>query len=121
QTCALPISIEGEIYDNASVASLSFDSGSISGEQFTIGSTYSNQVQITFPMIIESIKKDLKVKAEIGVLIEEDDPKDNYYAYTKLGYFFISEFDRDRNSDKTTVTAVDKMAMMEGPYVSKLK
>lgn len=115
------ITIEGEVYDNASVTSLSFGSGSISGEQFAIGSTYSNQVQITFPMIIESIKKELKVKAEIGVLIEEDDPKENYYAYTKLGYFFISEFDRDRNSDKTTVTAVDKMAMMEGPYVSKLK
>lgn len=114
------VTIDGEVYDSETVTSLSFDSESIAGEQFMIGSTPSSQIQMIFPSIIESIKKDMEVYPEIGILIEKEKEEESYYAYSKLGEFIITEFDRDRNGNKTTVTAVDQMIFMEGNYESKL-
>lgn len=101
-------------YESEDITSLSFDSGSISGEVFQIGSTPLNSVQIVFPTIIETVKEDLEIKPELGILINGE------YQFTKLGHFFITDFERDRNSNKTTITANDKMIYMEGIYESKL-
>lgn len=101
-------------YGSEDVTSLSFDSGSISGEVYQIGSTYMNTVQIVFPSIIETIKEDQEVIPELGILV------DGEYHYSKLGHFFITEFNRDRNAKTTTITASDKMIYMEGVYESKL-
>jgi hypothetical protein len=101
-------------YGSEDITSLSFDSGSISGETYQIGSTYMNSIQLVFPSIIETVKEDLEVIPELAVLVNGN------YEYTKLGHFFIDEFERNRNSNTTTIKATDKMRFMEGPYESKL-
>lgn len=101
-------------YGSEEITSLSFNSGSISGEVFQIGSTPLNSVQVVFPTIIETVKEDLEIEPELGILINGE------YQFTKLGHFFITDFERDRNSNKTTITANDKMIYMEGIYDSKL-
>lgn len=111
---SIRVNINGTTYGSEDITSLSFDSGSISGETYQIGSTYMNSVKIVFPSIIESIKEDIEVIPELAILLEGE------YQYTKLGHFFVSEFDRDRNSNKTTVTANDKMMYMESVFESKL-
>lgn len=111
---AVRVQVDQSSYGSEDVASLSFDSGSISGEVYQIGSTYMNTVQIVFPSIIETIKEDQEVIPELGILV------DGEYHYSKLGHFFITEFNRDRNAKTTTITASDKMIYMEGAYESKL-
>lgn len=101
-------------YGSEDITSLSFDSGSISGETYQIGSTYMNSIQLIFPSLIETVKEDMEVVPELGVLVN------GTYEYTKLGHFFIDEFERNRNSNTTTIKATDKMRFMEGPYDSKL-
>lgn len=112
---AIKIEMDDTMYDNNTVTSLTFDSGSISGESFQIGSTYINSIKIIFPNIIESIAEGLEILPFIGIDINGN------VEYTPLGKFTISEFDRDRNSQTTTVTANDEMSLLEGPYLSKLK
>ncbi|MCO5531591.1 gp58-like family protein [Enterococcus faecium] len=111
---SIRVNINGTTYGSEDITSLSFDSGSISGETYQIGSTYMNSVKIVFPSIIESIKEDIEVIPELAILLEGE------YQYTKLGHFFVSEFDRDRNSNKTTITANDKMMYMESVFESNL-
>ena len=111
---AVRVKVDQSSYGSEDVTSLSFDSGSISGEVYQIGSTYMNTVQIVFPSIIETIKEDQEVIPELGILV------DGEYHYSKLGHFFITEFNRDRNAKTTTITASDKMIYMEGVYESKL-
>jgi len=101
-------------YGSEDITSLSFDSGSISGETYQIGSTYMNSIQIIFPSLIETVKEDMELLPELGVLVN------GIYEYTKLGHFFIDEFERNRNNNTTTIKATDKMRFMEGPYESKL-
>jgi len=72
-------------YGSEDITSLSFDSGSISGETYQIGSTYMNSIQLVFPSIIETVKEDLEVVPELAVLVNGN------YEYTKLGHFFIDE------------------------------
>lgn len=110
----IKITMAGEVFDRTSVTSLSFDSGSISGETFQIGSAHMNQIQLEFPSIIQTIQKDLELSVELGILVEGS------FHYSKLGTFLISEFDRNYNDKKTTITAVDKMCLLEGIYQSKL-
>lgn len=112
---AIRVSMLNTVYDNDSISSMNFDSGSISGETYQIGSTYMNTVKLVFPTIVESVKEDVELSVSLGVLIGTK------YSYVKLGTFYITEFDRDRNSNQTTVTASDKMIYMEGLYNSKLK
>lgn len=111
---AVRVKVDQSSYGSEDVTSLSFDSGSISGEVYQIGSTYMNTIQIVFPSIIETIKEDQEVIPELGILV------DGEYHYSKLGHFFITEFNRDRNAKTTTITASDKMIYMEGAYESKL-
>lgn len=111
---AVRVKVDQSSYGSEDVTSLSFDSGSISGEVYQIGSTYMNTVQIVFPSIIETIKEDQEVIPELGILVGGE------YHYSKLGHFFITEFNRDRNAKTTTITASDKMIYMEGVYESKL-
>jgi phage shock protein A len=101
-------------YGSEDITSLSFDSGSISGEVFQIGSTYMNSIQLIFPSIIEDVDEDLEVIPELGVMVNGE------YQYTKLGHFFVDEFERNRNNNTTSIAATDKMRFMEGAYESKL-
>ena len=116
----IKIRINGVTYGNGEINSVLFDSGSISGESFQIGSTYSNKIDISFPSVIETLEERGEVTAELGVLVKGIDDEEDVYEYSKLGSFFINELDRDRNSNVTTVSAVDKMIFMNGLYESKL-
>lgn len=111
---SIRVKMNNVTYGSEDITSLSFDSGSISGETYQIGSTYMNSIQLVFPSIIETVKEDLEVIPELAVLVNGN------YEYTKLGHFFIDEFERNRNSNTTTIKATDKMRFMEGPYESKL-
>lgn len=111
---SIRVKMNNVAYGSEDITSLSFDSGSISGEVFQIGSTYMNSIQMVFPSIIESVAEDLEVIPELGILVNGE------YEYTKLGHFYIDEFERNRNSNTTSITATDKMRFMEGPYTSKL-
>lgn len=111
---SIRVKIDSVTYGSEEITSLSFDSGSISGEVFQIGSTYMNSVQIVFPSIIESIAEDIEVIPELGVMVNGS------YEYTKLGHFYVDDFDRNKNNNTTSITATDKMRFMEGEYVSKL-
>lgn len=111
---SIRVKMNNVTYGSEDITSLSFDSGSISGEVFQIGSTYMNSIQMVFPSIIESVAEDLEVIPELGILVNGE------YEYTKLGHFYIDEFERNRNSNTTSITATDKMRFMEGPYTSKL-
>ena len=111
---SIRVKVDKTTYGSEDVSSLSFDSGSISGEVYQIGSTYMNSVTLSFPSIIETIKEDLEVIPELGILV------DGEYHFSKLGHFYITEFNRDRNANVTTITANDKMIYLEGAYDSKL-
>lgn len=111
---SIRVKVNDVTYGSEEITSLSFDSGSISGEVFQIGSTYMNSVQIVFPSIIESIAEDIEVIPELGVMVNGS------YEYTKLGHFYVDDFDRNKNNNTTSITATDKMRFMEGEYVSKL-
>lgn len=111
---SIRVKVDTETYGSEEITSLSFDSGSISGEVYQIGTTYMNSVQISFPSIIETIKEDQEVIPELGIFVGGE------YHYTKLGHFFITEFERNRNSKVTTIKASDKMIYLEAPYESKL-
>ena len=56
----------------------------------------------------------MEVIPELGILV------DGEYHFSKLGHFYITEFNRDRNANITTITANDKMIYLEGTYDSKL-
>lgn len=111
---SIRVKVNDVTYGSEEITSLSFDSGSISGEVFQIGSSYMNSVQIVFPSIIESIAEDIEVIPELGVIVNGS------YEYTKLGHFYVDDFDRNKNNNTTSITATDKMRFMEGEYVSKL-
>jgi len=111
---SIRVKVNDVTYGSEEITSLSFDSGSISGEVFQIGSTYMNSVQIVFPSIIESIAEDIEVIPELGVMVNGS------YEYTKLGHFYVDDFDRNKNNNTTSITATDKMRFMEGEYISKL-
>lgn len=108
------IKVKDTMYESEEFTSLSFDSGSISGETYQIGSTYMNTVKVVFPSILEEVAEDVEIVPEIAVFVDDE------YHYTKLGHFYVTEFDRDRNANTTTLTASDKMIYMEGPYASRL-
>lgn len=108
------IFLNGEVYENDRVTSLSFEEESIVGESFQIGSTFINQLSVVFPEVIENLSIDQELTAEVGILVDET------YHYSKLGKFIISECNRDRNNKTTTITALDQMILLEGVYDSKL-
>lgn len=102
-------------YTNNDVFSVSYEGGSIVGEGFNIGSTFSNSIKITFAKIIEGIKKLDKIKLEFGIVLA-----DGTSEYVSMGYFFVSSYDPDRNENRTTIEAYDAMSQMEGVYESGL-
>ncbi|GHV97901.1 hypothetical protein lacNasYZ03_11770 [Lactobacillus nasalidis] len=101
-------------YQATEINTLSYDAAAFTGDTLGIGSTYENSVSIEFASVIEAFKQGLTVLPKIGVLV------DGTFQYTPLGTFIISEVDRDRNNNLTTIKALDQMCKLEGSYTSKL-
>lgn len=109
------ITMNDVVYTNNDVFSVSYENGSITGESFSIGSTFSNSIKITFSKIIEGVKQLDKIKLEFGIVLA-----DGTSEYVSMGYFFVSSYDPDRNENRTTIEAYDAMSQMEGSYESEL-
>ena len=110
------IKIGVRIFDNDDVISVEYDSGSLAGEVFAIGSTYSNSIKITFSNLVEGLKELDEVSYEIGIELPN-----GMIEYVPMGIFVINEaIEMDRNNNKTTIECMDRMVMMGGAYVSSL-
>ncbi len=138
------IKIGDTIYTKKDINSWVFTGGSISGETFQIGSTFSNSIKIEFCSIIEGIKELDEVIVEVGIATYDADfnytnippaqvgsaqvgsaklihYKPTVYEYVPLGTFYVTTCDPDRNEKKTTLEASDRFLFMEDEYVSELK
>ncbi len=110
------IKIKGTMYSTEDIVSISFDSGSIVGETFAIGSTNSNSIKVVMCQVIEDIEEIDEVVPEIAVKLP-----DGSYEFVSLGHFVVTEYDPDRNNNQTTLTCSDRMILMNGTYESKLE
>lgn len=138
------IKIGDTIYTKKDINTWVFTGGSISGETFQIGSTFSNSIKIEFCSIIEGIKELDEVIVEVGIATYDADfnytnippaqvgsaqvgsaklihYKPTVYEYVPLGTFYVTTCDPDRNEKKTTLEASDRFLFMEDEYVSQLK
>ena len=109
------ITMKGVTYTNSDIFNVEYNSGSITGETFNIGSTFSNNIKVTFSSIIEELLLDDQVKLEFGVVLS-----DSTIEYVKMGTFFITSYDPQRNDFKTVIEASDKMIQLNGTYESEL-
>ncbi|WP_231122854.1 peptidase [Limosilactobacillus reuteri] len=115
RTLDIKVVVDGKTYTATDINSLKYDSGAYTGDTFSIGSTYSNSVQIEFSHLVENLKLGMKILPSIGIKTS------NGYVYEPLGVFIIaSEIKMDRNNNLTTVSASDKFCGLEGTYTSKL-
>lgn len=116
RTIYVRIKIGNRTFDNDNVISVDYDAGSLSGEVFAIGSTYSNSIKITFSELVEGLKELDEVTYEIGIKLPN-----GTIEYVPMGVFVINDaIEMDRNNNKTTIECMDKMVMMGGAYVSSL-
>ncbi|XRJ97352.1 hypothetical protein ACPBEI_00960 [Latilactobacillus sakei] len=110
------VTIGKTVYDSDDLTSINYDSGAMTGEQFSIGSTYMNSTKITFSHLVEGLKQLDEVLVEFGVL-----KPGGAVEYVKMGTFIVDDkIQMDRNNNTTTIECMDRMTMLGGIYVSKL-
>lgn len=110
------VTIGKTVYDSDDLTSINYDSGAMTGEQFSIGSTYMNSAKIIFSHLVEGLKQLDEVLVEFGVL-----KPDGTVGYVKMGTFIVDDkIQMDRNNNTTTIECMDRMTMLGGTYVSKL-
>ncbi|WP_368293549.1 gp58-like family protein [Latilactobacillus sakei] len=110
------VTIGKTVYDSDDLTSINYDSGAMTGEQFSIGSTYMNSTKINFSHLVEGLKQLDEVLVEFGVL-----KPDGTVEYVKMGTFIVDDkIQMDRNNNTTTIECMDRMTMLGGTYVSKL-
>lgn len=115
RTLDIKVIVNGETYKATDINSLKYDSGAYTGDTFSIGSTYSNSVEIEFSHLIEGLKLGMEVIPSLGVKTSSG------FVYEPLGVFIISsEIKMDRNNNLTTINASDRFCGLEGAYKSKL-
>lgn len=110
RTLDIIVTVDGNDYQATEINSLNYDAGAFTGDTLGIGSTYENSVTIEFSSVVEAFKQGLTVLPKVGVLVNGN------FEYTKLGTFIISEVNRDRNNNLTTIKALDQMCKLEGQY-----
>lgn len=110
RTLDIIVTVDGKDYQATEINSLTYDAGAFTGDTLGIGSTYENSVTIEFSSVVEAFKQGLTVLPKVGVLVN------GKFEYTSLGTFIISEVNRDRNNNLTTIKALDQMCKLEGQY-----
>lgn len=110
RTLDIVVTVDGKDYQATEINSLNYNAGAFTGDTLGIGSNYENSVTVEFSSVIEALKQGLTVLPRIGILV------DGKFEYTKLGTFIISEVNRDRNNNLTTIKALDQMCKLEGQY-----
>lgn len=115
RTLDIKVVVNGKTYEATDINTLKYDSGAYTGDTFSIGSTYSNNVQIEFSHLVEGLKLGMEVRPSIGIKTSKG------YIYEPLGVFIISsEIKMDRNNNLTSISASDRFCGLEGSYKSKL-
>ena len=137
------IKIGNQVYTKKDINSWMYTGGSISGETFQIGSTFSNAIKIEFCSILEGITELTEVSVELGIATFDADYhydnippakvgsakvgfaqlihyKPTVYEYVSMGTFYVTTCDPDRNEKKTTLEASDRFLFLEDEYVSTL-
>lgn len=110
------ITIGERVFDNDNITSLSLDYGSMDGASFSIGATVASSLKLTFSELVEGLEELDEIKVEMGAVLPDDSVE-----YVPMGTFIINEeVTMDRNNDKTSLEAMDKMIMLGGVYVSEL-
>lgn len=104
------VTIGTAVYNTDKIMSIEYDSGSISGETFQIGSFYQNSIKVVLVGILESLANDNKVRLEFAVKVGQA------FEWVNMGTFYVTELDRDRNSNRTTFTAVDASVYLGKNY-----
>ncbi|MCY9806578.1 gp58-like family protein [Lentilactobacillus senioris] len=103
-------------FTSEDIVSVQYDSAAYTGDTFGIGSTYENSIKVVFSELQENIKQNDILKPQIGIQLP-----DGTFEYSPLGVFIVSDqIEQDRNNEQTTVTAVDKMAYLEGTYTPSI-
>ena len=110
RTLDIIVTVDGKDYHATEINSLNYDAGAFTGDTLGIGSTYENSATIEFSSVVEDFKQGLTVLPKVGILV------DGKFEYTSLGTFIISEVNRDRNNNLTTIKALDQMCKLEGQY-----
>ncbi|QAR35271.1 hypothetical protein [Latilactobacillus curvatus] len=110
------VTIGKSVYSSDDLTSVAYDSGAMTGEQFSIGSTYMNSAKITFSHLVEGLQQLDEVLLEFGIV-----KADGTTEYVKMGTFIIDDkIQMDRNNNSTTIECMDRMVMLGGAYKSKL-
>lgn len=110
------VTIGKSVYSSDDLTSVAYDSGAMTGEQFSIGSTYMNSAKITFSHLVEGLKQLDEVLLEFGIV-----KADGTTEYVKMGTFIIDDkIQMDRNNNSTTIECMDRMVMLGGAYKSKM-
>ncbi|MGH1746418.1 hypothetical protein [Enterococcus entomosocium] len=134
------VTINDQSFTEADIFNIKFESGSINGPGYQIGSVFSDYVSITLDKVIRGINELDQVIVELGI---EREQKTGYEArkyvnktnkmrtggylnkifyenpieYVRLGTFFVSEHvDVDENEKTTTVNCMDSVLFLEGTY-----
>ena len=116
RTLDIVVNINGVDYKATDIEQFDYDSGGYTGDTFSIGSTYENNITVKFIHLVEGLNRGMIVKPRIGIKLPN-----GTFEYTPLGVFIIAdEIQMDRNNNSTTIKAYDKFVVMEGQYVSKL-
>lgn len=137
------IKVGDKVFTKNDINSWVYSGGSISGETFQIGSTFSNSIKIEFCSLLENIKELTEVTVELGIATYDADYhydnippekvgsarvgyaklihyKPTVYEYVSIGTFYVTKCDPDRNENKTTLEASDRFVFLENEYVSEL-
>lgn len=134
------ITINDQSFTEADTFNIKFESGSINGPGYQIGSVFSDYVSITLDKVIRGINELDQVIVELGIEREQKTGSEarkyvnktnkmrtggylnkifyeNPIEYVRLGTFFVSEHvDVDENEKTTTINCMDSVLFLEGTY-----
>nr|DAU34672.1 MAG TPA: Minor structural protein [Caudoviricetes sp.] len=134
------ITINDLSFTEADIFNIKFESGSINGPGYQIGSVFSDYVSITLDKVIPGINELDQVIVELGIEREQKTGSEarkyvnktnkmrtggylnkifyeNPIEYVRLGTFFVSEHvDVDENEKTTTINCMDSVLFLEGTY-----
>lgn len=134
------VTINNQSYTEADIFDIKFESGSINGPGYQIGSVFSDYVSITLDKVIRGINELDQVIVELGIEREQKTGSEarkyvnktnkmrtggylnkifyeNPIEYVRLGTFFVSEHvDVDENEKTTTINCMDSVLFLEGTY-----
>lgn len=134
------VTINDQSFTEADIFNIKFESGSINGAGYQIGSVFSDYVSITLDKVIRGINELDQVIVELSIEREQKTGSEarkyvnktnkmrtggylnkifyeNPIEYVRLGTFFVSEHvDVDENEKTTTINCMDSVLFLEGTY-----